>query len=150
MIAVGMNRHARTCLAVALAYAHDRVTFGQPLIANQVIREKFATIARYLESHWAWLEQLAYHIKVNGWNSDLASRLALAKVQGGRLVELACREAQQILGGAGYQRGGVGWQVEQISRDLRMLVVGGGSEEIIADLAVRQELQLSKRIGAKL
>jgi alkylation response protein AidB-like acyl-CoA dehydrogenase len=145
-----MNRHARTCLAVSLAYAHDRVTFGQPLIANQVIREKFATIARYLESHWAWLEQLAYHIKVNGWNSDLASRLALAKVQGGRLVELACREAQQILGGAGYQRGGVGWQVEQISRDLRMLVVGGGSEEIIADLAVRQELQLSKRIGAKL
>jgi len=150
LIAAGLNRHARTCLSVAVAYAHDRTTFGQPLIANQVIREKLATVARYVESHYAWLEQIAYHIKVNGWESDLASRLALAKVQGGRMLELACREAQQILGGAGYQRGGVGWEVEQISRDLRMYIVGGGSEEIIQDLAVRQEVQLSKRIGAKL
>jgi len=150
LIAVAMNRKARTCLSVAISYAHDRTTFGQPLIANQVIREKFSTIARYIESHWAWLEQLAYHIKINGWNADLASRLALAKVQGGRILELACREAQQVLGGAGYQKNGVGWQVEQISRDLRMFIVGGGSEEIISDLAVRQEIQLSKRIGAKL
>ena len=66
------------------------------------------------------------------------------------MLEKACREAQQVLGGAGYQRGGVGQQVEQISRDLRMLVVGGGSEEIIADLAVRQELALSKRKMSKL
>jgi alkylation response protein AidB-like acyl-CoA dehydrogenase len=120
------------------------------LIANQVIRAKFATIARYVESHWAWLEQLAYHVKVNGWTDDLAGRLALAKVQGGRMLELANREAQQVLGGAGYQQGGVGSSVEQIGRDLRMLVVGGGSEEIIADLAVRQELNLARRIGSKI
>jgi hypothetical protein len=31
-----------------------------------------------------------------------------------------------------------------------MLVVGGGSEEIIADLAVRQELNLARRIGSKI
>jgi len=149
-IAVIMNRKTRTCLSTALAYAHERETFGQPLIANQVIRTKFATIARYVESHWAWLEQLAYHVKVNGWTDDLASRLALAKVQGGRMLELANREAQQVLGGAGYQKGGVGSSVEQIGRDLRMLVVGGGSEEIISDLAVRQELALSRRLGAKI
>ncbi|MCJ1305733.1 hypothetical protein MMC08_008549 [Hypocenomyce scalaris] len=150
IISTGMNRKARTCLTVALEYAHDRVTFGQPLIANQIIKHKFASLARDVESHWAWLEQIAYHIKVNGWTSDLASRLALAKVHGGIMLEKACREAQQVLGGAGYQRGGVGQQVEQISRDLRMLVVGGGSEEIIADLAVRQELALSKRKMSKL
>ncbi|KAF2817629.1 acyl-CoA dehydrogenase NM domain-like protein [Mytilinidion resinicola] len=149
-IAVTMNRKTRTCLSVAFAYAHERVTFGQPLIANQVIRAKFANIAKDVESHWAWLEQLAYHVKVNGWTDDLASRLALAKVQGGRMLELANREAQQVLGGAGYQQGGVGSSVEQIGRDLRMLVVGGGSEEIISDLAVRQELNLSRRIGAKI
>jgi alkylation response protein AidB-like acyl-CoA dehydrogenase len=71
VIAIGMNKAARICLADALQYAHDRKTFGQPLIANQVIRAKFATIARYIESHWAWVEQLAYHIKVTGHGEDL-------------------------------------------------------------------------------
>ena len=31
------------------------------------------------------------------------------------------REAQQILGGLGYSRGGRGGRIEQISRDLRVL-----------------------------
>ena len=150
MIAVMMNRKSRTCLSVALQYAHDRVTFGQPLISNQVIRHKFAALAKDIEAHWAWLEQICYHVKINGWTGDLASRIALAKVFGGQMLERSCREAQQVLGGAGYQRGGVGWQVEQISRDLRMMVIGGGSEEIISDLAVRQELALTKRLGSKL
>jgi alkylation response protein AidB-like acyl-CoA dehydrogenase len=150
LMAVGVNRKARTCLSVALQYAHDRETFGKPLVENQIIREKFATIARGVESNFAWLEQIAYHVKVNGWVDELASRIALAKVNGGRLLELACREAQQVLGGAGYQKCGVGWQVEQISRDLRMFVVGGGSEEIIADMAVRQELIFAKKLGSNL
>ncbi|KAF9886357.1 hypothetical protein FE257_011502 [Aspergillus nanangensis] len=150
VIAVIMNKSARVCLADALQYAHDRHTFNQPLIANQVIRAKFSTMARYIESHWAWIEQLAYHIKVTGQDADLASRLALAKVHGGRIVEMANREAQQVFGGAGYQRGGVGGRVEQISRDLRMMIVGGGSEEIIGDLAMRQELAASRKRGSHL
>lgn len=150
IMATDMNRKARTCLSVALDYAHTRYTFGQPLISHQIIRHKFATLARYVESHWAWLEQIAYHIKLNGWQSDVASRIALAKIHGGRVLELANREAQQVLGGAGYQRGGVGGTVEQISRDLRMLVIGGGSEEILSDLAVRQELAAAKKRGSML
>ena len=119
-------------------------------MSHQMIRHKFVTLARYIESHWAWLEQIAYHIKTNGWESDVASRIALAKIHAGRLLELANREAQQVLGGASYQRGGVGGVVEQISRDLRMFVVGGGSEEIISDLAVRQEMAAAKRRGSML
>lgn len=140
-----MNRQARTCLSTAFAYAQDRVTFGKPLFDNQVIRHKLANVAKDIEAHWAWIEQIAYHVHVNGWTDDVASRIAMAKIFGGRMLELACREAQQVLGGVGYQRGGVGGAVEQISRDLRVMVVGGGSEEIIGDLAVRQELALTQR-----
>ncbi|PGH10483.1 hypothetical protein AJ80_07526 [Polytolypa hystricis UAMH7299] len=150
LMAIGMNRRARTCLAVALDYAHNRITFGKPLITHQIIKHKFATMARYIESHWALLEQIAYHIKIHGFVDELASRIALSKVHAGRILEMSNREAQQVMGGAGYQRGGVGTQVEQISRDLRMLVVGGGSEEIIADLAVRQELANAAKKGVKL
>ncbi|KIW32626.1 uncharacterized protein PV07_04157 [Cladophialophora immunda] len=150
IMAVKMNRLARQCLSTALEYSYNRETFGKPLVSHQIIRHKFTHLARYIESHWAWIEQIAYHIKVSGWNSDVASRIALAKVHGGTLLEIACREAQQVLGGAGYQRGGVGGTVEQISRDLRMLVVGGGSEEILSDLAFRQEVSAAKKRGSML
>jgi len=150
IMAVGCNRKARTCLSAALEYACERETFGKPLLANQVIAAKFATLARQIEAHWAWLESVAYAVQVSprGWqDAEVAGRIALAKVQGGRMLEEACREAQQVFGGRGYQRGNV---VEQISRDLRMMVVGGGSEEIIADLAVRQEVGIARRRGWRL
>jgi len=38
---------------------------------------------------------------------------------------------------AGMTREGKGKAVEQISRDLRVLVVGGGSEEILEDMSIR-------------
>lgn len=154
IMAVGCNRKARTCLSVAFEYAHTRETFGKPLISHQIIRHKLVTLARDVESHWAWLEQLAYHIQNSPlkWQApDIAGKVALAKVSGGRNLELAAREAQQVLGGVGYQRGGhPGGIVEQISRDLRMMVVGGGSEEIIADLAMRQETGVAIKRGWKL
>ncbi|TIC90272.1 Acyl-CoA dehydrogenase [Colletotrichum higginsianum] len=153
LLAVLMNGQARICLEDAWAYAMDRQTFGKPLMAHQSIRHKLVAMARYVESHWAWLEQIAYHAqRADGgrMGAELASRIALAKVHGGRLLELANREAQQVFGGAAYQRGGVGARVEQIGRDLRVNIVGGGSEEIISDLAVRQEIGAAVGRGAKL
>lgn len=127
ILAVQCNRKSRTCLALATSYAMARQTFGKPLIENQVIRRKLSELAHRAEAHWAWLEQLAYHINRSplGWQTpSIAGRIALLKVQGGQMLELAAREAQQIFGGAGYQKGGVGATVEQINRDLRMLVSG--------------------------
>lgn len=53
------------------------------------------------------------------------------------------------MGGAGYNRVGRGARIEQISRDVRVYVVGGGSEEIMRDLAVRQEIKDLGRVMAK-
>jgi alkylation response protein AidB-like acyl-CoA dehydrogenase len=125
IMSIGCNRKARTCLSESFDYANRRHTFGKPLIANQIISHKLATIGRYVESHWAWLEQLAYHIQQSplAWQDpEIAGQIALSKVHGGRILEMANREAQQIFGGAGYQKGGPGAIVEQMSRDLRMMV----------------------------
>ena len=65
--------------------------------------------------------------------------MALLKVAAGRALEEAVREAQQVMGGIGYSRTGKGARVEQISRDVRVMVVGGGSEEILNGLAFTQE-----------
>lgn len=63
----------------------------------------------------------------------------MLKVTAGRALEQAVREAQQVMGGLGYSRTGKGARIEQISRDMRVMVVGGGSEEILTELAFAQE-----------
>jgi hypothetical protein len=41
--------------------------------------------------------------------------------------------------GLGYMRTGKGARIEQISRDVRVMVGGGGSEEVLTELAFTQE-----------
>ena len=66
--------------------------------------------------------------------------------------ELCSREAQQILGGIGYQRGGThpGARIEQISRDIRVITVGGGSAEVLESLSVRLEKKKSDFAASRL
>ena len=50
-------------------------------------------------------------------------------------MEFCAREAIQILGGLGYMRGN---RVERIYREVRVNAIGGGSKEIMRDLATRK------------
>lgn len=77
----------------------------------------------------------------------MSGPIANLKVLAGRTLEVVNREAQQIMGGLGYSKSGRGVRIEQISRDLRVMVVGGGSEEILIELAVNQELRALKRLA---
>jgi alkylation response protein AidB-like acyl-CoA dehydrogenase len=72
-------------------------------------------------------------------HAQIGGLVALLKVTAGRALEQTVREAQQIMGGLGYSRTGKGARIEQISRDVRVMVVGGGSEEILSELAFAQE-----------
>jgi hypothetical protein len=45
----------------------------------------------------------------------------------------------------GTTREGKGRVVEQLSRDMRVFVIGGGSEEILEDLGVRNTVASSSR-----
>lgn len=68
----------------------------------------------------------------------------LLKVQAAHNLEKISREAQQVFGGLGYSRGGQGSRVEQISRDVRVLVVSGGSEEILMDMIAKQQKKVAR------
>jgi alkylation response protein AidB-like acyl-CoA dehydrogenase len=145
-------RLARVCCEDAYSHAISRKTFGQPLLSNQVIRAKFTDMGRAIETTHALIESLIYHsttVSPARRELDLAAWYALVKIQAGRTLEKVNREAQQILGGLGYSRGGRGGRIEQISRDLRVLVVGGGSDEILTDLVTRQMDGRAKKSGQK-
>lgn len=50
-------------------------------------------------------------------------------------LEYVANEAMQFFGGAGYLRGA---KVERIYRETKVLTIGGGSLEIMKDLAAKQ------------
>jgi alkylation response protein AidB-like acyl-CoA dehydrogenase len=96
----------------------------------------------WIEPVQSFLEQLTYIIestKDRPNSVNIGGMTAQLKVMSTRALEKSVREAQQIMGGAGYNRAGKGARVEQISRDARVHVVGGGSEEVMMSLAVREE-----------
>ncbi|KAE8441628.1 hypothetical protein EG329_004595 [Mollisiaceae sp. DMI_Dod_QoI] len=145
-------RLSRVCVRDAYEHAQSRETFNKPLLSNQLIRFKLADIGGKIEPVYAFLEQLVRLISDSakaGVDNALSGEIALLKVMAGQTLEKTVRESQQIFGGLGYSRNGKGAKVEQISRDVRVMVVGGGSEEILMDLALKQEERALKKLGGK-
>ena len=131
-MASGATALARVCIEEAVAWAQARKTFGQRLADHQVIRHKIARMVQRVNATTAYLEHCAWRVQ-NGERP--VADLCLLKVQATETLEFCAREAMQILGGGGYMRGG---RVERIYREVRVNAIGGGSEEIMRDLAARQ------------
>lgn len=131
-MAAGAVGFSRVCLEDALDWARERKTFGKRLGDHQVIRHKLADMYKRINATQSWLEMLAWRIE-NG--EQPVAEIALLKVQATETMEYCAREAMQIMGGAGYMRGP---RVERIYREVRVYAIGGGSEEIMRDLAARQ------------
>ena len=135
-LAAGMNAYSQICIDEAVAWAKERKTFGKSLIENQVIKHKLAEMSRMVNATKAYMELLTW--KVMNGEQPIAD-LALLKVQASKTMEYCAREAMQILGGAGYLKANSGpGKVERIYREVRVNAIGGGSEEIMLDLASRQ------------
>ncbi|EHK97516.1 putative Acyl-CoA dehydrogenase family member 9, mitochondrial [Glarea lozoyensis 74030] len=107
-------------------------------------------MGRVIEPAMAFLEQLTWLIEENrrGGGVRIGGMTAMLKVVSTRCLEFCVREAQQVMGGVGYSRGGRGGRVEAISRDVRVMAVGGGSEEIMDQLAIREETKDLKKYNA--
>ena len=131
-MAVGMEAFARVCLEEAVNWARERHTFGKRLADHQVIRHKIAQMKQRINATQAYIQLCSRQI-VDGHPQP--GDIALLKVQASETMEFCAREAMQVLGGAGYMRGN---RVERIYREVRVNAIGGGSEEIMRDLAARQ------------
>lgn len=131
-MAMGCCAHARVALAEAVEWATTRETFGKRLAQHQSIRIKLADCERQIEATQAWVDLCAWQSREGrGRPADYA----MLKVQATRMLEAVAREAAQVLGGASYITGS---KIERIYREVRVNAIGGGSEEIMLDLAGRQ------------
>ncbi len=123
---------AKVCMEEAAQWAADRKTFGKPLSKHQVIRHKFAEMLKRINATQACMDMCAWQMTQGSLQVQDVSML---KVQATETMEFCAREAMQIMGGISYMRG---CKTERIYREVRVMAIGGGSEEIMRDLASRQ------------
>ncbi|EJE53729.1 acyl-CoA dehydrogenase, partial [Acidovorax sp. CF316] len=126
---------AQACYDEALAWARQRKTFGAPLVAHQVIRHKLVDMQMRIHSTAAWLESVAAQADAGHTGADWVAQVCLLKNHATQTMQFCADQAVQILGGMGYMRGTVS---ERIYREVKVMMIGGGAEEIMKDLAARQ------------
>ncbi len=134
-LAAGAIGYAEACYDEALAWAQQRQTFGQPLVAHQVIRHKLVDMRQRICASAAWLEAVAARADAGDASPDWVAEVCTLKNQATQTMQFCADAGVQILGGMGYMRGTV---CERIYREVKVVTIGGGTEEIMKELAARQ------------
>ena len=131
-MAAGALGFAIACVEDALDWARQRETFGQRLIEHQVIRQRIVRMVSDILPALSMVVSLGRRVDRG---ESPAGEIALIKSHSARVMRDCADAAIQVLGGAGFMRGG---RAERIYRDVKVMMIGGGSEEIMNELAARQ------------
>ena len=125
---------AQGALDEALAYAKQRIAFGQPISSYQAVQTKLADLSTEIEAA-RLLTYRAAAEKDAGRNFSLTA--AQAKLKTGRLAVKASEEAVQIHGGYGYIED---YPVCRFYRDAKVLTIGEGTDEV-------QQMVIARHLG---
>jgi len=140
-ICVGLARSMRLVVEECLIWASQRRVFDKPLMAQPVIRLKLAGMIGQAEAMQAWVEHITNqmcHMDYATQARHLAGPIAFMKMMFTRWAGEITDEAVQLWGGRALTTTGVGRYIERAHRSRKFEAVGGGSEEIMGDLGVRQ------------
>jgi acyl-CoA dehydrogenase len=126
---------AQACYDEALDWARQRQTFGAALVERQVIRHRLMDMRMRIESTQAWVDAVTARVDAGDTGSDWVAHVCLLKNHATQTMQFCADAAVQILGGMGYMRGTAS---ERIYREVKVMMIGGGAEEIMKELAARQ------------
>lgn len=130
--AVGM---ARAAYEASVAYARDRVTFGQPIIEHQAVNFRLADMATQLDAARLMVWRAA---QLKDAGRPCLTEASMAKMFASEMAEKVCSAAIQIHGGCGYTDE---TPVERIYRDVRITQIYEGANDI-------QRLVIGRAIAA--
>ncbi|WGL52722.1 acyl-CoA dehydrogenase family protein [Nocardioides sp. BP30] len=125
---------AARSLALTAEHARGRSTFGEPLIARQVVRHRLVEMHRRVEAAKAYTHAVVREYDAEGTTAGTVAGAALAKHTAVEASQWVCDQAVQLHGGTGYLHG---TEVERHYRDTRILPIGGGASEVMTDLAAK-------------
>ena len=131
--AVGM---ARAAYEHAVAYAKERVSFGQPIIGHQAVAFRLADMATQVEA----AHQMTLNVaRLKDAGLPCLKEAAMAKLFASEMAERVCSDAIQIHGGYGYLQD---FPVERIWRDVRVCRIYEGTSDV-------QRMIISRAIAAE-
>jgi citronellyl-CoA dehydrogenase len=123
--AANMIKGLEYCVDSTIEYCKERKTFGNALIDNQVIHFRLAELQTEIEC----LRALVYQATEQYVRGQDVTRLAsMAKLKAGRLGREVSDSCLQYWGGMGFM-----WDnpVARAYRDVRLVSIGGGADEIM-------------------
>lgn len=115
----------------AKEWAKQREAFGRPISKFQVNRHKLADMATRIAMVKTFVYQLARRLDDGEY---LVTEVSMAKNQAAELAVDVTYDAVQLFGGMGYMRESL---VERLSRDARLLPIGGGTQEVMKEIIAR-------------
>ena len=125
---------AEGCLEEAIAYARQRVVFGERLASRQSIQFTIARMqARVHTARLAW----HHAARLCGAGRPFTAEAAIAKLTAGEAAMDNARDATQIFGGNGFMNE---FPVARHYRDAKILEIGEGTTEV-------QLLVISRALG---
>ena len=129
---------ARGALEESVRYAHERITFGKPIIEHQAIQAKIADMATQIEAAHLLVDHAA-ELQDGGIATPHES--SVAKLFASEMATRICMDAIQVHGGYGYLRD---YNVERYMRDAKLCEIGEGTSEILRSLIARS---ISRKLG---
>jgi len=133
--------NAAACLTRALRltadHLGDRRAFGQPLLAHPYIQLRLAELSVEVEALRALTYRAAALHARDGASAPEVVRLAsMAKLKAGRLSRELLDACVQLHGGMGYMSESL---INRMYRDLRVLSIGGGADEVMLGVIAKLE-----------
>ncbi len=122
---------AARALALTAEYVRQRETFGRPLASRQVVQHRLVEMHRQVDVARTYTREVARRYVLG---EDPVAEAVLAKNTSVEACTYVVDQAVQLHGGAGYLHGS---EVERHYRDARILGIGGGATEVLADLSAR-------------
>ncbi|PXY19089.1 acyl-CoA dehydrogenase family protein [Prauserella muralis] len=131
-LAVQAYATAQRALDLTVEWCRLRETFGRPLISRQLVQHKLVEMARRVDVARTYVRQVALrHVA----GEEVIAEACFAKNTAVETGEWVVNEAVQLHGGLGYMAES---EVERHYRDMRILGIGGGTNEILAGLAAKR------------
>ncbi|WP_280236327.1 acyl-CoA dehydrogenase family protein [Nocardia cyriacigeorgica] len=129
-LAVQAYAQAQRALDLTLEWCRNRETFGRPLISRQSVQMTLTEMARRVDVARVYTRALVERHAAG--EQGLIAEVCFAKNTAVETAEWVANQGVQLHGGMGYMRES---EIERIYRDVRIIGIGGGTNEILTMLA---------------
>ena len=123
----------------AVAYANQRHQFGKPIGSFQAVQHMITDMAVHIENMRNYVYKIAWMMDCN---MPVRHEHAMMKLYVARASFEVIDMAMQVLGGLGYT---MDHRVQRLWRDIRLMRIGGGTDEIMYNIAGPQLLKKARR-----